>query len=109
MDLKQRKAAAKKSAIARAGRAAKRHPIVKRAFRQLDSLQRMQPYSANTIGALEAEYKRLIKANFGLKALTETPFKVGREALKSDLRRLGIRTWRRQTLSEQKALLADTK
>ncbi len=69
----------------------------------------MYPFSAETIDALKAAYDRqLIKAGFD-KTLTGLPFKVRRETLKSDLKRLGIRTWRRQSLSEQKALLADTK
>ena len=106
---KQRRTAGKKSAIARAGRAAQRRIIVKKAFRQLTSEQQINPYSANTIGALEAAYKRLlIEVDFDLKILTGPSFKVGRETLRSDLKRLGIRTWRRQSLSVLKALLADT-
>ena len=46
--------------------------------------------------ALEATYKRLlIEAGFDLKTLTGLPFKVGRETLKSDLKRLRIRGWGR--------------
>ena len=90
----QKKTAGKKSAIARAGRAAKRHLIVKRAFGQLNSLQRAQPYSANSMNALETAYRRLlIKDGFDLKTLAGPPFKVGRETLRSDLKRLGIRSW----------------
>lgn len=106
----QRKAAGKKSAIARASGAAKRRLIVKRAFRRLTSEQQLNPYSANTIDALKAAYGRLlIEDGFDLKTLTGPPFKVGCEALRSDLKRLGIRTYLRQTSSELRALLADTK
>jgi hypothetical protein len=102
----QRKAAGKRSGIARAGRAAQRRLIIKRAFRQLTEQQQMNPYSANTIDALKKEYDRQLS---DLKTLTGPSFKVGRETLRSDLKRLGIRTWRRQSLSELKALLADSK
>jgi hypothetical protein len=92
----QRKAAGKKSAIARAARAAERCSFVKSAFGQLTSFQRACPYSADTMDALEATYKRLlIEAGFDLKTLTGLPFKVGRETLKSDLKRLGVRGWLR--------------
>ena len=106
----QRRAAGKKSAVARANGAAKRHLIVKRAFRQLTSGQQLNPFSANTIDALKKAYDReLVKAGFDPKMLTGLPFKVRDETLKSDVKKLGIRTWRRQSLSELKALLADTK
>ena len=101
---KQRRMAGTKSGIARAGRAARRRLIVKRTFRQLTEQQQMNPYSANTIDALKKAYDRQLS---DLKTLTGPSFKVGRETLRSDLKRLGIRTWRRQSLSELKALLAD--
>jgi hypothetical protein len=105
----QRRAAGKKSAIARAGRAAERRLFVKRAFRRLTSTQQFFPYSANTIYALKEAYDRqLIKADPDLKTLAGPSFEVGLETLRSDLKRLGIRTGRRQSLSELKALLADT-
>jgi len=86
--------AGRQSAIARASGAAKRRLFVERAFGQLTSFQRACPYSADTMDALEATYKRLlIEAGFDLKTLTGLPFKVGHETLKSDLRRLGIRGW----------------
>jgi hypothetical protein len=92
----QRRAAGRKSAISRATGAEKRRLIVKRAFGQLTSFQRACPYSADTMDALEATYKRLlIEAGFDLKTLTGLPFKVGRETLKSDLKRLRIRGWGR--------------
>ena len=92
----QRKAAGKNSAIARANGAAQRRIFVKSAFEQLTSFQRACPYSAKTIDVLEATYKRLlVKAGFDRKTLTRLPFKVGRETLKSDLKRLGIRGWGR--------------
>jgi hypothetical protein len=94
----QRKAAGKKSAIVRATGAEKRRLIVKRAFQQLDplSLQRMQPNSADTMDALKAAYDReLIKAGYDLKSLTGPPFKVRDETLRSDLKRLGFRSWLR--------------
>jgi len=105
---KQQSAAGKKSGIARAGRTAQRRLFVKKAFRQLTSLQQMYPFSAETIDALKAAYDRLlIKADH--KTLTGPSFEVGNETLRSDLKRLGIRSWRRQSLPELKALLADTK
>jgi hypothetical protein len=92
----QRKAAGKRSGTARADRATKRRLFVKRAFRQLDSSQQIQPNSANSMNALKKAYDReLITAGFDLKALTGPPFKVGDETLRSDLKRLGIRSWLR--------------
>jgi hypothetical protein len=92
----QRKAAGKKSAVSRAKRAAERRLFVKRAFGQLTSLQQMEPNSARSMRELQAAYGRqLIEAGFDPKTLTGPPFKVGRETLRSDLKRLGIRSWLR--------------
>jgi hypothetical protein len=89
----QRKAAGKKSGIARAGGATKRRLFVKRAFGELTSLRQMQPNSANSMDDLEASYGRLlIKDGFDPE---RPPFKVSRETLRSDLKRLGIRSWLR--------------
>lgn len=92
----QRKAAGKKSAVARAERAAERRPFVKTAFEQLTPLQQMEPNSAYSMRDLQAAYDRLlIEAGFDPKTLTGPPFKVSRETLRSDLKRLGIRSWLR--------------
>jgi hypothetical protein len=90
----QRKAAGKKSAVARAERAAERRRFVKIAFfNRLTSLERMYPNSANSMRRLQAAYGRqLIEAGFDP---TGPPFKVSRETLRSDLKRLGIRSWLR--------------
>jgi hypothetical protein len=89
----QRKTAGESSGIARAGRAAKRRLFVKMAFDQVHLLERMQPNSNRCMRELEAAYARLLIEK-GFRPKTP-PFKVSRETLRSDLKRLGIRSWRR--------------
>jgi hypothetical protein len=89
----QRRAAGKKSAVARAARAAKRLPFVKRAWKELTPLDQMNPNSAVSMRLLKEAYtSQLIKAGFDLEALVGPPFKVRDETLRSDLKRLGIRS-----------------
>jgi hypothetical protein len=86
----QRKAAGKKSAIARAARAEKRLFYVKKAIEQFPFIG--NPNSWETLDRIEKAYRRLLlKDGFDPDKLTGPPFKVSRETLRSDFKRLGFR------------------
>jgi hypothetical protein len=99
--------AGKKSASARAGRAAVRRLIVEAAFNRLPPQYRMQPYSDKAIDALQVECTRMPGR---IKCPDDVDFdcllslminghkiqiQVPRETLIKDMKQLGIRSKRR--------------
>jgi hypothetical protein len=56
------------------------------------------PNSAQTLNEIEKAYHRLLfEDGIDLEELTGPPYKVSRETIRSDLKRLGIRSWLRRS------------
>jgi len=93
----QQRGAGQKSASMRAGRAAIRRHFVRAAFERLKPAYRMQPFSNESIRALEDAYRNIL-AEDGYDPdflMSAAPFRAGRETLIKDLKALGIRSrWR---------------
>jgi hypothetical protein len=95
----QKHMAGKKSGSMRAGRAKIRLLYVQAAFDRLKPAYRRQPFSEDSIFALQAEYRKVI-AESGDPAesydadllMSAAPFKADRETLKKDMKLLGIRS-----------------
>jgi len=88
----KKKTAGKKSGLVRAGHAAIRRHFVRVAFDRLPLINRIEPFSAHSIRALEAAYRSLVTDENGGDPglLKSAPFKAGRETLIKDLKLLDI-------------------
>jgi hypothetical protein len=102
----KKKAAGKKSGLARAGRAKLRLLFVKEAYDRLKPASRMEPFSEHSMDALQAKYREVIAESGDPAApfdadllMSAAPFKANRDTLKNDLILLGIRSKRRKRRS----------
>ncbi len=92
----QKKVAGKRSGSLRGGRQAIRRHFVEVAFSRLKPAFRAQPYSDHTLDELRREYRNLFPEADRNLLMQTAPFKASRETLKNDLKKLGIRSKRRQ-------------
>jgi hypothetical protein len=111
----EKRAAGKKSGVKRKGRAEIRRYFVKVAFERLKPVAyQMQPYSDDSIDALEVEYRQLLAESLAeakpeasaerraedlRRLMSAAPFKADRETLIKDMKQLGIRSRRRKSRS----------
>ena len=97
----KKRTAGKRSGLARARRASLRLLFVKEAFGRLKPSHRMQPFSEDSMDALQAKYREVIAESDDPTApydadllMSAAPFKADRDTLKKDLILLGIRSKR---------------
>lgn len=99
----QKVAAGKRSGYLRAFGVQTRRFVVKAAFERLKSPYRVQPFSNDSIIALELEYRRILVEDVGDDdaelLMSQAPYKANRETLIKDLKALGIRSRRRNQIS----------
>jgi hypothetical protein len=99
----QKVVAGKRSGSVRAFRVQTRRFVVKAAFERLKPPYRVQPFSNDSITALELEYRRILVEDVGDNdaelLMSLAPYKANRETLIKDLKALGIRSQRRKQIS----------